>query len=311
MVLDVLSIFLGIALEVVLWHVGGPDFGWGAPWLLEVLSLWLLLSDLLGLDFLGNFDLLLVFFDLDGGLLVLSLGLSDVLFILDLCLGGGSGILDLLSLLLGLSLSLVDSILLLWVELWSSLSLLLNFFLSLLFWELFELGFLSGNGSSLLLLSLSGSLTSGISSLLSNLSGSLGGLEGSLSVISSLDLGDDILIRGNLGINSGSLSLSISWSLSRWSSLLSWSLLSLLLSSSSLYLSFNLLGSSLSSGLLLWSCSSFGIISGLNLLMRLLMMLLSLLMLFSLLQILHIDINRFHESLGLGLSDGHGVDLGV
>ena len=38
------------------WHVGSPDLGVGTPWLLKILWIGLLLSDLLGLDFFLGFD---------------------------------------------------------------------------------------------------------------------------------------------------------------------------------------------------------------------------------------------------------------
>jgi len=197
MLFHFLFILLCISLEVVGWHVGGPDLRLGSPRLLKVRFRWCLL---LGLDFsyfLLDYDFGLALLDLLGGLLVDLCCIGSSLLNLKSLLGSGSVILDSLGLLCLFSFSFIFSINFLWSLFGFGIDLLLKFLDSLLLWELLK-SLLLGLGSSSLLSVLSffglGSL---ISSLNSSLSGSLSSSKFSFSFVSGLGLLDNVLISSD------------------------------------------------------------------------------------------------------------------
>jgi len=187
------------------WHVGGPDLGWGTPWLLEISSFWLLFGNFLGLGFLLDLDFGLTLLDLNGRVLVDLGGIGLSGSVLKILLGFRCVFLDLFGSLLDLSLLFVDFISLLWGELWYSLSLLLSLLNSLLLWKLLILSFLGSNSGGLGLLGNLSGLSGGIGSFNGSLGSSLSTLELSLSLISGLSLLGNFLISGNLSLDSGSL----------------------------------------------------------------------------------------------------------
>jgi len=187
------------------WHVGGPDLGWGTPWLLEISGFWLLFGNFLGLGFLLDLDFGLTLLDLNGRVLVDLSGIGLSGSVLKILLGFGCVFLDLFGSLLDLSLLFVDFISLLWGELWYSLSLLLSLLNSLLLRKLLILSFLGSNSGGLGLLGNLSGLSGGIGSFNGSLGSSLSTLELSLSLISGLSLLGNFLISGNLSLDSGSL----------------------------------------------------------------------------------------------------------
>merc|ERR1719152_219712 len=96
---------LSVSLEVVGWHVGGPDLRWASPWLLELLGGWFLGGDLLGFNLFFDFNFFLTLLNFLSGLLHNLSGVSLSLFDIQGLLSGSGIILNLLGGLLGSSLA--------------------------------------------------------------------------------------------------------------------------------------------------------------------------------------------------------------
>merc|ERR1712127_778000 len=197
----------------MLWHVGSPVLTFRTSWSSKISWGNLISSSLLLLNFLNNFGLNFVRLDYLGSFLGKLFGVGFSSLNVSFNLERRSISLDFLGSSVGLSLFLVDQILLLWAQ-FSSGSLGLGFFGLLFFWQV--LHFLCFLSFSCIFLSLGSG--SGLVSCISGGNSSLGSLLSSssfsFSLISSLGLHDDFFILSNLlsNLDSNSSLLGLLWS---------------------------------------------------------------------------------------------------